>query len=390
MEVTYMADSQESLTPGLRFNRMKKGPGAQRKAHGRMYHFHNFARAYKSWLVPYIKSRIFSKEFRPVLSFLYTDLNCNIDCHYCYANNKEPGMTKQVAEDSVDWLRSTGCRVLAYMGGEPLLRKRFIIDLTHYAVERGFFVYLPTNGILLDRDFIDEIGQAGVSTINLAVDVVDRRDGLPKYFERIKPQFEYLVQQEHQYGYITFFNINITENNVEDVWKLTEIAHEYGIASDYHINEPPLVKYDNFKHGEDGGWIKEGKFQAVDEVIDWLIEKNREGYTMVNSLEHLKNMKLFVRHQLPSWPCQAGQMTMIIRLDGSFAPCFELYGDDEDWGNIYDGPKFDSIKLAERKLKCSPHCLSTCNFQVNHYTQSSVYSLQWVAKHAYAQFMGVS
>ena len=355
-----------------------------------MYHFHNFARAYRSWLVPYVKSRIFSGEFRPVLSFLYTDLNCNLDCHYCYANNKVSGMTMQVAEDSVDWLRSTGCRVLAYMGGEPLLRKRFIIDLTRYAVERGFFVYLPTNGILLDQDFIDEIGETGVSTINLAVDAIDRRDGLPKYFERIKPQFEYLVQQEHRYGYITFFNINITENNMEDVRRLTEIAHEYGIATDYHINEPPLIRYDSFSHEEDGGWIMEEKFQAVDEVIDWLIEKNREGYTMVNSLEHLKNMKLFIRHQLTPWHCQAGQISMIIRLDGSFAPCFELYGEDEDWGNIYDGPKFDPIRLAERKLTCSPHCLSTCNFQVNHYTRSSLYSLQWVAKHAYAHFMGVS
>src|SRR4030042_2000431 len=385
-----MAGSQESLTPDHRFIGKKKGPGAYRKPHKRMYHFHNFARAYRSWLVPYVKSRIFSREFRPVLSFLYTDLNCNIDCHYCYTNNKVPGMTRQVAEDSVDWLRSTGCRVLAYMGGEPLLRKRFIVDLTHYAVQRGFFVYLPTNGMLLDQDFIDEIGEAGVSTINLAVDAIDRRDGLPKYFERIKPQFEYLVQQEHQYGYITFLNINITESNAEDVRRLTEIAHEYGIATDYHINEPPLIRYDTFKHEEDGGWIMEEQYQVVDGVIDWLIQKNLEGYTMVNSLEHLKTMKKFIRHQLPSWPCQAGQMTMIIRLDGSFAPCFELYGDEEDWGNIYDGPKFDSIRLTERKLTCSPHCLSTCNFQGYHYTRSSLYTLQWVAKHAYAHFMGVS
>ena len=59
-------------------------------------------------------------------------------------------MNMQVAKDVVDWLQSVGCRVLAYMGGEPLVRKKFIIELTRYATERGFFVYLPTNGILLD------------------------------------------------------------------------------------------------------------------------------------------------------------------------------------------------------------------------------------------------
>lgn len=299
-------------------------------------------------------------------------------------------MTMQTAKDAVDWLHSVGCRVLAYMGGEPLIRKQFIIDLTRYATEKGFFVYLPTNGILLDNDFIDEIGQAGVSTINLAVDGVEQHEGLPKYLNRIKPQFEYLVQQEHKYGYITFFNINITEYNVNDVRKLTEIAHEYGIATDYHINEPPLVQYDSYRHQEDGGWITEEQFHQVDEVLDWLMQKNQEGYNMVNSLEHLNAMKSFIRHKQPPWPCRAGELSMIIRLDGSFAPCFELYGEDEDWGNIYDGPKFDSDKLAQRKQTCSPHCLSTCNFQVTHYTCSGRYVLQWIAKHAYANVFGVS
>jgi MoaA/NifB/PqqE/SkfB family radical SAM enzyme len=299
-------------------------------------------------------------------------------------------MTMQVGKDAVDWLASVGCRVLAYMGGEPLVRKDFVIELTRYATEKGFFVYLPTNGLLLDEAFIDEIGMAGVSTINLAVDAVDGYAGIPKYFSRIKRQLEYLVQQENKYGYITFLNINITAKNVKDVRELTEIAHEYGIATDYHINEPPLIDYETFKHKQDGGWITQEDVWTVDELIDWLIEKNIEGYTMVNSVEHLQAMKRFIRHELPAWPCHAGRFTMIIRLDGSFAPCFELYGSKEDWGDIYDGPNFDPVKLNKQKLKCSPHCLSTCNFQVNHYTKSMLYSMQWVAKHAYSHFLGVS
>ncbi|MGD8549779.1 MAG: radical SAM protein, partial [Desulfobacterales bacterium] len=116
------------------------------------YQFSNFTRAYRSWFVPYLKTRIHSHEFRPLLSFLYTDLNCNLNCHYCYCRGKKiPGMTMQVAKDAVKWLQSVGCRVLAYMGGEPLVRKDFIIELTRYAVKNGFFVYLPTNGILMDK-----------------------------------------------------------------------------------------------------------------------------------------------------------------------------------------------------------------------------------------------
>ncbi len=362
----------------------KKGPATS-------YHFNNLSRAYRSWLLPYLKSKILSKQFRPVLCFLYTDLNCNLNCPYCYSRgNRIPGMTMGVARDAVDWLESVGCKVLAYMGGEPLVRKEFIIDLTRYATDKDFFVYLPTNGILLDKEFIDEIGKAGVSTINLAVDALGYREGTPKYFNRIKEQFEYLVERQKEYGYITFFNINITHSNVEDARRLTEIAHEYSIATDYHINEPPPIKYDNYRHETDGGWITEDQIEAVDDLIDWLTAKNLEGFTMVNSIEHLQAMKLFIRNQLPSWPCRAGEMSVVIRLDGSLAPCFELYGSKEDWGNIYDGPRFDQETLNKQKQGCSQRCLSTCNFQVNHYTRSLRYSMQWVAKHAYAKFFGTS
>ncbi len=386
-----MATPQKSRASNCQPEWIHWTPLSGEKIHSSRYNLHNFARAYRSWLLPYIKSRIHSQEFRPLVAFLYTDLNCNLDCHYCYSRGKKiRGMTMQVAKDAVHWLKSVGCRVVAYMGGEPLVRKQFIIDLTRYATTRGFFVYLPTNGILMDESFIDQIGEAGVSTVNLAVDAVEAYEGIPKCITRIKPQLEYLVAQEKEYGYITFLNINVTRKNAKDVRALTEIAHRYGIATDYHINEPPLIKYDTYRHPEDGAWITEKEVRAVDELIDWLIQKNLRGYTMVNSVEHLRTMKLFIRHQLPPWPCRAGQLSIIIRLDGTFAPCFELYGSMEDWGNIYNGPKFDPIKLGKQKQACSPHCLSTCNFQVSHYSHSVPYVLQWVAKHAYAHFFGIS
>ncbi len=355
----------------------------------RSYFIKNAIRGFKSWLIPYLKGR-FKKDFSPVLAYLYTDLNCNLNCKYCYSQGKKiPGMSMDVARKCVDWLKSIGCRVLAYMGGEPLVRKDFIIELTEYAVHEGFFVYLPTNGYLLDEDFINAIGKAGVATINLAVDVVRPKEGLPKALSKIADKLEYLLEKEPEYGYITFFNINITRNNIEDVKTLTEIANRLGIATDYHINEPPPIDYENFDK-DDGLWITPEQFEEVDNLVDWLIEKNKSGFTMVNSIEHLRLMKDFIRGKLKGWNCRAGDLSMVIRLDGTFAPCFEFYGSSEDWGNVFDGPKFDKKKLNEMKKECSKHCLSTCNFQVYHYTKSLIYSLQWVIKHAYSDLFGTS
>jgi hypothetical protein len=142
--------------------------------------------------------------------------------------------------------------VLAYMGGEPLLRPDFIHRITYYAAKKDFWIYLPTNARLLRTDVIDRLADAGMSTFNIAVDAVDLKPGLPKALVPIRKQFDYLVRKQYGYGYSVFLNINICRNNLDDVRQLTQIAHDNGIATDYHINESPLLEQDeHFKHGGD-------------------------------------------------------------------------------------------------------------------------------------------
>ena len=71
-------------------------------------------------------------------------------------------MTEDTAKRSIDWLRDSGCRVLALMGGEPLLRPDFAHKIIYYAAKKGFWVYLPTNGRLMWPKVIDKIADAGV------------------------------------------------------------------------------------------------------------------------------------------------------------------------------------------------------------------------------------
>jgi molybdenum cofactor biosynthesis enzyme MoaA len=94
-------------------------------------------------------------------------------------------------------------------------------------------MYLPTNGYLLDKPLIDALGQAGLAAVNLAVDCVAPRKGLPKALLSIESQFRHLVEQQSRYGYLLFFNINICRTNLKDVKLLTEIAHQNRIGTDY-------------------------------------------------------------------------------------------------------------------------------------------------------------
>jgi len=345
-------------------------------------------RALRGWLVPYLRSQILPGDFHPIIAYLFTEYKCNIDCHYCWAyNNQVKGMTEETARRSIDWLHDIGCRVLALMGGEVLLRPQFVHKVVYYAAKKGFFVYLPTNGRLMRPDVIDRIGDAGVATVNLAVDSVEDRKELPKALVPIRSYFDYLVKKQYVYDYSVFFNINITRINLEDVKQLTEIAHDNGIATDYHINESPMLDQPHFKHKEGNStFITPEDWPRVDEVIDWLIEKQRAGYKMVNSIPRLQEMKAFMRGKLQQWDCRAGQNSLIIRTDGTLAPCFPVYTETHDWG-VVGQPKFDPAFLASMKQQCQPHCFSTLNHTLAFCYKPSR-ALRWTLKQAMHGFQG--
>ena len=351
------------------------------------YKAYNGLRALHRWGIPYFNSLVHSEEFRPVLCYLFIDWRCNIDCHYCFqfdnhAVTSVSAMDIETAKSAIDWLKSLGCRVIPLMGGEPLMRKDFVVDVVRYGAENGFFMYLPTNGYFLDKYFIDEVGAAGVAAINLAVDCVAPKKGLPKALLNIEPQFRYLVEKQKKYGYILFFNINICRNNIADVKLLTEIAHQNRIGTDYHLNQPPLhfVDVGHYIHKDNQLLLRKEDSEKVGELIDWLIEKQLGGWPMVNHIKHLKAYQDHIKHGAYPWDCRAGRNGALIRTDGTLSPCFDLICYDHDWGAIWE-PKFDPDVLKEIKKTCNPNCLSTC-----YYTMAMYYNLgdfpQWIRKHA--------
>jgi MoaA/NifB/PqqE/SkfB family radical SAM enzyme len=347
-------------------------------------------RAINGWAVPYFKSRLLPGDLHPIVTYLFTEYKCNLDCHYCYSyDNRVKGMSEEMARGAIDWLHSTTCRVLALMGGEVLLRPKFVHKIVDYAAAKGFWIYIPTNGRLLKPDVIDRLADAGVATFNLAVDAVDERPGLPKALAPIRPYFEYLIKKQYRYGYTVFFNINICHNNLDDVRELTEIARANGISTDYHLNERPLLEQSHFKHlsDENPTYLTPDDQDQVNALIDWLNEKQRAGYSMTNSIESLARMKDFLRGELEPWNCRAGHNTMIIRVDGTLGPCFPMYSATHDWG-VIGSPRFERTQLADMKKTCERHCYSTLNHIVGYgYNDRRV--IQWLFKQTRHRFQGI-
>jgi MoaA/NifB/PqqE/SkfB family radical SAM enzyme len=346
--------------------------------------FNNF-KAWRTWKglgAPYFKSRLMPGDLRPLIAYLFSEWKCNLDCHYCWSyDNSVKGMTEPVAKVSIDWLHSLGNRFLALMGGEPLLRPKFIHKIVYYASKKDFIVYLPTNGRLMKPDVIDRLGDAGLGTVNLAVDCVAEKPGLAKALDPIRPYFDYLLKHQRRYCYSVFFNVCICRTNMDDVRQLTELAHDLDIGIDYHIVESPLLNAPHFKHlAQNSTFLTPEDYPKVDELIDWLIEKHNQGYKIVNQKSRLLQMKEFMRGKIEPWGCRAGQNTLIIRTDGTLAPCFPMYSATFDWGTA-GKPKFDRKQLTEMKKECELHCFSTLNHIVS-YVYNNGRVIRWILKHA--------
>jgi MoaA/NifB/PqqE/SkfB family radical SAM enzyme len=89
-----------------------------------------------------------------------------------------------VARRSIDWLPDHSCRVLALMGGEPLLRPQFAHKVAYYAAKKAFWIYIGTNGRLLRPDVADRLGDAGAAVFNFALDAWDEKPAYRRLWSR--------------------------------------------------------------------------------------------------------------------------------------------------------------------------------------------------------------
>jgi len=406
-------------------------PGPDRPPEGtRKWGLHPIYRAMRGWLFPYVTSRVVPGDFHPITSYLFVEYKCNLDCWYCWSfDNRIKGMTEDVARRSIDWLHDHGCRVLACMGGEPLLRPDFIHKVVYYAAKKGFWVYIATNGRLLRRpELADRLGDAGVSVFNFALDSWELKPSLPKAFVAAQKNLEYILRKQSVYEYLVFFNMNICRNNLADIKMFTEYAHDHRIATDYHINETPMLEQDeHFKRlSENPTYFRPEDWRELDDLVDWIIQKNKAGYQMVNSVRRLEEMKTFLRMSsgldirkvgwhgdgkasdietdamlkraagvvqgedgelsFAEWNCRAGQNNVIIRTDGTVAPCFPMYSASFDWGNV-DKFTFNPDLLTDMKKTCQKHCFSTLNHNLA-YCYNDTRVIKWMWEHVKRGFPG--
>jgi MoaA/NifB/PqqE/SkfB family radical SAM enzyme len=255
----------------------------------------------------WVKIRILGRRI-PLFAAWNITFRCNLRCKYCGAF-EAPDTEWSTAEviEGLDALWELGTRWLTFSGGEPLVRAD-LGEILKYAKQKGFRVYVSTNGSLIPAkqellQWIDHVNLSldGRKEVHDAVrgeDSFDRMLAGLAVCERAKVPVTFLCA-------LSRFNLDA----VEDV---LAISREHGTR----VMFQPATTWMNSS-------LKSNPLapepEAFRKTIDTLIAMKKQGAPISNSATGLR----YLRHwpdRAPIW-CSAGALTCTIEADGTLLAC---------------------------------------------------------------------
>lgn len=132
------------------------------------------------------------KPNSPVIVSYAVTKACNLKCLHSHVSAREPmtdELTLQEAMHAIDEMVNLGTEALIFSGGEPLLRKDFVVSLAQYCVDLGILPAILTNGLLLNPKVAEELKDAGILAVGIPIDSIipenhDKLRNLPGTFEK--------------------------------------------------------------------------------------------------------------------------------------------------------------------------------------------------------------
>jgi radical SAM protein with 4Fe4S-binding SPASM domain len=249
-------------------------------------------------------------------------LRCNARCLHCYSESgpgiHHPGeLSTDEALGVIDQLAEAGLLILAFSGGEPLLR-RDIFQLIERAVERSLIVNVATNGAIMGDRLAKRLRTAGIRSITVSLDgaTAETHDyfrQFPGLFVRTLRAIETLAANGHR----VVVSFTPTRLNYREGPDAVRLAHELGASA---VNMSEFVPAG--RGTRDLALLPE----TQRDVLQQWIAMRREYAGRMQIIWHDCRVALLVppeERDLYSG-CGAGKLTARIRVDGTVTPCVFL------------------------------------------------------------------
>lgn len=100
---------------------------------------------------------------------------CNLSCLHCHVSAREAmtnELTLKEALNAIDQMNSLGTQSIIFSGGEPLLRKDFVLRLIEHCDDLGIIPAMLSNGLLMTPHTALQLQEAGLKAVGLPIDSI--------------------------------------------------------------------------------------------------------------------------------------------------------------------------------------------------------------------------
>ena len=173
---------------------------------------------------------------------------CNLDCTLCYLSDSAEAVRDIPLEDlfrriddiAVQFGHNTDVQI---SGGDPTLRDRAeLSQIVRYVRSRGLRASLLTNGILLNREWLQQLGSDGLNDVAFHVDMTQRRKGYASEAELNALRLHY-IDMARGLRMSVLFNTTVFAGNM----------HEIADVSNFFVQHNDVVRFASFQLGAETG-----------------------------------------------------------------------------------------------------------------------------------------
>jgi radical SAM protein with 4Fe4S-binding SPASM domain len=152
-------------------------------------------------------------------------LECNLRCNHCGSSAGSP-RTKELSLSEAlficDQFPDLFVREIDFTGGEPLMSRNFF-PIAEYLQKRGILTQLITNGLMLKRNLVAKIKEAGIASVGISLDGLrathDSIRGCIGLFKQVMLAIKYL----HEFNIPLTVITTVNQLNLEQLPSLLEI-----------------------------------------------------------------------------------------------------------------------------------------------------------------------
>ncbi|NGX34731.1 MAG: putative mycofactocin radical SAM maturase MftC [Candidatus Anoxychlamydiales bacterium] len=212
---------------------------------------------------------------------IMTTYRCNLRCKKCYAPKKGYEPSTEEILTTLDKLYHSGIRRVVLTGGEPTVRKD-LVRIAEHAKNKGFNVYLSTNGILL-KNIWNEISPY-LSWVSISLDgpveinkLVIGNDG-ERHYKKVFEFLEFYNKVEDQNVRIKLGTV-VTQKNKDYLIKLGNEVFKN--PTGYRPDVWRLYQFSNFEeHNDNQIYIDE--FSIIENEMRESMGQIKQAFPMVN------------------------------------------------------------------------------------------------------------